>query len=435
MHDRLGDVRDVAKWPRSIRQAVDGIATVFAFAMQLALERRRNLGGDAALLAVIAAKDKEIRDLRIETELQRGRLKAMPAKNRPHFKPQDRLTILRMIWSGFWTLKDASTRLVLSRSTLRRWLRIYHGQDDSAKVGLFFGKSPWNKLADAVHDLIRDCRLEFPEPEIGVRTLVAQIVRAGVAVSRSTARRVLKTPPKDKTVGGVTAKREPDEAPTTPGHHILKPTSINRTWHTDLTTFRVFWMKIHVLAILDGFSRKLLALKVSLNTPTTADVLAAFKSAVAEFGVPRFVISDHGPQFREQFAEGLREMSRTLRAPKNIDHVQSKVKNPRFNGKCERVLKTLKLWQRVTLFFAALFDIERKVELFRGWYNTARVHQGLGGRIPDEVWNGTPRREATRYLATDKMQPAFHVTRTHHGDDPHLPIFKIRLAQFVKRTA
>jgi transposase len=268
--------------------AVDGIATVFAVAMQLALERRVILGGAPAEDAEKRVLRNENQALRILVELLQNRLKVMPPKNRPHFRPQDRLTVLRLIWSGMWSVKDASSRLVLSRSTINRWLRIFQGAGETSKVGLFFGKPPWNKLADAVRDLIRDCRLEFPEPEIGVRTIVAQIVRVGVSVSRSTARRVLRTPPKDKTADAATVKREADEAPTVPTHHILKPTVINRTWHVDLTTFRVFWLNMHVLAILDGFSRRLLTLNASLKTPTTVDVRAAFKKAVVEFGPRRW---------------------------------------------------------------------------------------------------------------------------------------------------
>lgn len=434
MTDRLGVLQGVAKWPASLRMAVDGIATVFAFAMQLALERRASLGGAPAEDMEKRALRNENQTLHTLVELLQNRLKAMPTKNRPHFKPQDRMTILRLIWSGMWSVKEASSRLILSRSTINRWLRIFHEGDDATRVDLFFGKPPWNKLADAVHDLIRACRIEFPEPKIGLRTLVAQIVRAGAAVSRSTARRALKSPPQN--VSPASAATKADDPPAVPAHHILKPTAINRTWHTDLTTFRVFWLKIHVFGILDGFSRKLLVLNVNLKTPTTSDVLAAFKAAVVEFGAPRFVISDRGPQFKQQFDGGLDALSKQFSDPSRpIIHARCKVKNPRFNGRCERFFRSFKLWQRVTLFFAAIFDIRAKVDGFRTWYNAERVHQGVDGRTPDEVWNGTLRREATRYLATDKMQPVFGVAREHHGDDPHLPIFKIKLAQFVKRIA
>ena len=88
MAARLGVLQDVAKWPASLRMAVDGIATVLAMAMQLALERRRNLGGDPALQAELAACQQELRTLRTQFGLQCSRLKEMPPKKRPHFKPE-----------------------------------------------------------------------------------------------------------------------------------------------------------------------------------------------------------------------------------------------------------------------------------------------------------------------------------------------------------
>jgi hypothetical protein len=87
------------------------------------------------------------------------------------------------------------------------------------------------------------------------------------------------------------------------------------------------------------------------------------------------------------------------------------------------------------LFFASLANIQSKADLFRAWYNEYRVHQGVDGRTPSEVWSNSPRAVPIRYLVTDKMQPVFDVAREHCGDDPHLPVFKIKLRQWVKRIA
>ena len=126
---------------------------------------------------------------------------------------------------------------------------------------------------------------------------------------------------------------------------------------------------------------------------------------------------------------------RRVAAGPNLCHAQSKVQNPRFNGRCERFFRTLKLWQRLTIFFVSLFDIQSKAELFRGWYNEHRVHQGVNGRTPNEVWNNTPPTVPVRYLALDHMHPVFSVAREHLGADPNLPVFDIKLKQLVKRTA
>jgi putative transposase len=40
------------------------------------------------------------------------------------------------------------------------------------------------------------------------------------------------------------------------------------------------------------------------------------------------------------------------------------------------------------LFFWTAADLERKLELFRNYYNAARVHQGLSGDTPEEKAGG-----------------------------------------------
>jgi len=178
-----------------------------------------------------------------------------------------------------------------------------------------------------------------------------------------------------------------------------------------------FW----VTSILDGFSRRLLALKVSAATPTTESVMEVLTLAVAQFGSPRFAITDRGSQFRETFADLLR--------PFGISVIHGPVKRPQFNGKCERFFRTFKLWQHVACgqWPLNLALIQRRLDDFRDWYNSKRVHQGIRGLTPDEAWSGTQRAEPVRYFARDKLAPVFTVHRHSHNGDPHLPIFDIRV--------
>jgi len=37
------------------------------------------------------------------------------------------------------------------------------------------------------------------------------------------------------------------------------------------------------------------------------------------------------------------------------------------------------------MFFWNRVDLEQKLEIFAGYYNAFRVHQGLGGRTPEEA--------------------------------------------------
>ena len=180
---------------------------------------------------------------------------------------------------------------------------------------------------------------------------------------------------------------------------------------------RILWFHFHITALLDGYSKKLLALAVFDKVPTANHVLSVLKSAIGTFGAPRFLVTDQGPQFRERFQAACKSMS--------ISHIRGRPYDPKFNGKIERFFRTLKLWQRVALLFFDVALIQSAFNNFLAWYNTMRTHQALGGLTPDEAWAGTKRPAPFRYLARDKSQPKFQLRREHFGNDSKLPVFNI----------
>jgi transposase-like protein len=147
-------LHDAATWPRSVRQHIEAIAATLMLGLQVFRERAMNLGGSLAAITSSDAKDEKIRRLESELELHRRRFIRIPAKSRPHFAPEDRLAILRLAWINGWSAQDVAQRLLLNVSTVRRWMRMWEQREDP---GVFFGKPAWNRLSDAVRDLIHDC--------------------------------------------------------------------------------------------------------------------------------------------------------------------------------------------------------------------------------------------------------------------------------------
>jgi transposase InsO family protein len=211
-------------------------------------------------------------------------------------------------------------------------------------------------------------------------------------------------------------------------HHILRPKYINRTWHLDLTTIDFLWMRFYVAAILDGFSRKLLALRVYRDAPRARDMIRLVRRARRQFGKPRFLITDHGPQFRAEFKARMKSAGIIL--------VRGRVQfSYRLNGKVERFFKTFRLWQRLTLFAWKLRSIQRKLDIFRDWYNTQRPMVILGNRTPEEMWRGDPIPEPTPIRQNDPVKPAFAVRRTPYRGDCQLPRLVIHMIRSVQRIA
>jgi transposase InsO family protein len=97
---------------------------------------------------------------------------------------------------------------------------------------------------------------------------------------------------------------------------------------------RLTGRRFHVAALIDGFSRKLLALKVFARTLTWAMMRALVGKAVRSYGAPRFLVTDHGCQFRYRFRQSIMKLGTAL--------VKGPVRSFRFNGKAERFFRTFK---------------------------------------------------------------------------------------------
>jgi hypothetical protein len=116
--------------------------------------------------------------------------------------------------------------------------------------------------------------------------------------------------------------------------------------------------------------------------------------------------------------------------------VSGKVRSPTFNGKVERLFRTFRDWSSELLiaFFADKVRtsrwFQRRLDVFRGWYNEARTHQALGGRTPEDVWTGRLHSEPKTVRASDP-QPEVSVKRKWYRGDHCLPVLDIT----VRRSA
>jgi transposase InsO family protein len=258
-------------------------------------------------------------------------------------------------------------------------------------VGAFFGKAPFHKIDAAARWLVLKIRRLCPEREFGTRSIAMAITRAGIPISRSSVHRFLREEKPAAPIPTKSAAKAEDVARLGLGGRPEKP---NRTWHLDLTTIDFFWVPFYVAGVLDGFSRKLLGLRVFRDAPSSMDIWKLVKGCLAEFGAPRFLVTDHGCQFRARF--------RRLVEKRGIALVKGGKRSCQFNGKAERLIKTFKLWQRLTLF---------------AWK--------LDWRIP----------EAEHCRICDPAIASVSVKRIHQRGDHHLPVLEINGSRHAKRSA
>jgi len=205
-------------------------------------------------------------------------------------------------------------------------------------------------------------------------------------------------------------------------YHLLRPEWINRVWHIDLLSLQVLWLRFSVAVILDGFSRRLLCLRVYNRTPRAREMAALVRRLTKQFDKPRFVITDHGTQFRRQFRTAMRKTG--------IIPVQARVRAPYLNGKIERAFRTLRIWWRLVLTGLTQRGIQRRLDEFGAWFNEHRPHSALHGLMPQEAWEGRILPEPVPIHARDQLRPQIEVRGRHYRGDPRLPVIgvSVRLA-------
>lgn len=352
--------------------------------------------------------------------LHRRRFERIPPHKRPDYAPEDRFEALQLMRLARWSVKEAARQLIVHLNTIRVWRRTLERRSNPE---LFFGRPPFNKIGDAVHWLVHEIRALCPEPEFGTRAIAMQIVRAGIQISRSSVQRFLRTK-KPAPVASKQSVATKAREPRTP-FNVLRPQAINRTWHLDLTTFDFLFVRFYVAALLDGFSRRLLALRVYRDAPSANDMLAVVRANIREHGAPRFVVTDGGTQFQARFKRGLKR--------RGVELIKGRDAK-RFNGKVERFFRTLKGWKRLTLLAHTLFGVQPRLDIFRHWYNAERPMFGLKGKTPDEMWRGERPPKAQPILARDP-QPQISIRRKRYGGDPNLVKLRIEIIRAVQRVA
>jgi putative transposase len=107
--------------------------------------------------------------------------------------------------------------------------------------------------------------------------------------------------------------------------------------------------------------------------------------AFAVAGKPKYLITDQGMQFRNEYAQWCKARGIGPRFGAIGQHGSIAI--------VERFIRSLK-YEFLNLHRVPLDPkiFHRHVHDYIDWYNTIRPHQSLGGRTPEEVWNGASKR-------------------------------------------
>ncbi len=391
---------------RTMWAVADRVATLFTCAAMEA--RARMLSHASPLMRLMGQRDALHREqslLEREMAIFRSQRLRKPPKQRSHYAPEERAEILQLMRLRGWSLKEAGERFVVHPNTIRNWQKAV---DAKLRSDRLIGGPPWNRVHDGVRWLIHEIRESFPEPEFGTRTIARHILRAGIRVSRTTIRRVLQEDAPKPTKKDAEPAHKTEAPP-----HVQHPRCPNQAWHLDITSLRVLWKRFEIAAVIDGFTRKIVALRVFGKRPGSNDLASLVDSAAVDAGTqPRFLVTDHGSQFRRRFRSRV-EVGGSV-------HIRCQVHTWHLNAKAERIFRDLKHWAKRSSLVPNTDSIQQRLDAFRTWHNGFKPHAAHDTLTPIEAERGASRSETKRYFAKGDAELSIRLCRRCVRGDPRL---------------
>jgi putative transposase len=222
-------------------------------------------------------------------------------------------------------------------------------------------------------------------PFYGSRRMVAVLRRDGWTVNRKRVRRLMRL------MGIEAIYQKPNTSRPHPDHkvypYLLRGLAIdrpNQVWCADITYIPLAKGFVYLVAVMDWFSRRVLAWRVSIGMETGFCV-EALQEAMDLYGVPEIFNTDQGVQFTsasfidELAARGVRiSMDGKGRFLDNIF--------------IERLWRSLKYEEVFIKAYGSIREARGGIGVWLIFYNDVRLHQALDYRTPREVFEAADAR-------------------------------------------
>ena len=253
-------------------------------------------------------------------------------------------------------------------------------------LGLSRGSVYYQRRPPSTADLAlmrRIDALHLEYPFAGSRMLLGLLRQEGHVVGRLHVATLMKQ------MGIMALYRRPTTSHPTPGHQIypyllrkVAVTKPNQVWAMDITYVPMARGFVYLVAVVDWFSRKVLAWRLSI-TLETEPCLEALSEALAWYGPPEILNTDQGSQFTSvAFLTALQDAKIAI----SMDG----------KGAWRDNVFVERLWRTITDEEVYLRASRRVSEARRGldrsvaFYNRRRPHSSLGGQTPDQAYVNQP---------------------------------------------
>ena len=221
--------------------------------------------------------------------------------------------------------------------------------------------------------------LHLDYPFAGSRMLQKLLKREGFETGRLHVRTLMKR------MGISALYRKPRTSKPGEGHKIypyllrnLAVTRPNQVWATDLTYVPMARGFCYLIAVIDWFTRKVLAWRLSI-TMDAAPCIEAVEEALARYGRPEIFNSDQGSQFTSH------DFTKVLLDQKIKISMDGKGAW-RDNVFVERLWKSVKHEEVYLKAYDCVREAHSSIGNYLDFYNQKRPHSSLDDRTPDEAY-------------------------------------------------
>jgi putative transposase len=246
-----------------------------------------------------------------------------------------------------------------------------------SRSSLYYDPQPVSAADLALMRRMDELHLEFPFA--GSRMLRDLLVAEGFTVGRLHVATLMKR------MGIEALYRKPNTSKPAPGHQIypyllrkLPVTRPNQVWAMDITYIPMARGFVYLTAVVDWFSRRVLAWRLSI-TLEAAFCIEALEEALARYGRPEIVNTDQGSQFTSRdFTSGLL---------KNEVAISMDGKGAwRDNVFVERLWRSLKYEEVYLRAYDSVAEARTSISRYLAFYNGRRPHSSLDRRTPDQAY-------------------------------------------------
>jgi putative transposase len=214
---------------------------------------------------------------------------------------------------------------------------------------------------------------------MGSRMLRDMLHREGIAVGRRHVATLMKR------MGLEALYRRPNTSKPAPGHkiypYLLRGLTVdhpNQVWAMDITYIPMARGFVYLAAVIDWFSRRVLAWRLSI-TMEAVFCIEAVEEALARFGKPDIFNTDQGSQFTSAAFTGV--------LLNNAIAISMDGKGSwRDNVFVERIWKSVKYEEVYLKAYASVGEARTSIGRYLDFYNGKRPHSSLDRQTPDEAY-------------------------------------------------